>query len=416
MKIKKVTGREILDSRGCPTVECTLELDSGSSVVASVPSGASVGRYEAKELRDNQPERFEGKGVLQAVGQLECQIAPLLIGKAPDVVGMDAAMIDLDDTPDKSRLGANATLAASIAVTRAQALVHGIELYELINKLWGFPAPTLPVCMFNIINGGLHADSRLLFQEFMVMPQQGNFKDRLQVADRIYHELKKLLHEKHYATAVGDEGGFAPSFGQEGILRELAALDLLQQTCQLSEVENVSFCLDVAASCFYDSHKKIYCVYGAELSSEQMIDVYQNLCQTYPIASLEDGLDQDDWHGWQNLTRALGQSIQLVGDDLFVTHAARINQGIEKCVANAVLIKPNQIGTVSETVAAIQVCQKCGYKTIVSHRSGETNDTFIADLAVGCAAGQLKAGAPVRGERVAKYNRLLAIEDRLERG
>lgn len=241
MKIKKVTGRQILDSRGCPTVECMLELEDGVSVIASVPSGASVGKYEAKELRDNDPEHFEGKGVLKAIAYLEDTIAPLLVGKEPDVISMDAAMITCDGTGNKSRLGANAILAASIAVTRAQAVVQGLEPYELINELWNFASPCLPLCMFNIINGGMHAESGLAFQEFMIMPHNGSFKDRLEDADKIYHALKRLLHEKNYSTAIGDEGGFAPFFGQKGILKEKAALDLLKKSCNYQAYKMLVF-------------------------------------------------------------------------------------------------------------------------------------------------------------------------------
>lgn len=415
MKIKKIGGRQILDSRGWPTIECILELEDGRSVKASVPAGASVGKYEAKELRDDDVAHFSGRGVLKAIAQLEQHIAPLLVGKAPDIVAMDKVMIQADGTADKSRFGANAILAVSIAVIRAQALIEEVELYDFINRYWSFDKPSLPICMFNIINGGMHALSGLIFQEFMVMPTHGSFSQRLEDADKIYHELGKLLLQKKYSTALGDEGGFCPGFGQNGILREKAALDLLVQSSQISGVSDVAFCLDVAASCLYNHEKRSYRLYASELYMSNMIDFYQSITAQYPIVSIEDGLDEDDWDGWAELTAHLGSKIQLVGDDLFVTNIDRIAKGIESKVANAVLIKPNQIGTVSETIQAIQLCQKNKYKTIISHRSGETNDTFIADLAVGTAAGQLKSGSPVRGERVAKYNRLLEISEKLER-
>ncbi len=412
MKIKKVHGRQILDSRGQPTVECVLELEGGVQVCASVPSGASVGKYEAHELRDGDPAHFGGKGVLKALKNLETEIAALLLNQEPDVISMDAAMITCDGTPDKSRLGANALLAASIAVVRAQALSQRVELYELIYKLWGFEAPQMPVCMFNIINGGLHAHNDLAIQEFMIMPRGGTFAGRLEVADAVYAELKKLLEGSSYSTAIGDEGGFAPQFKGRGMKKEQAALDLLMNACSRTGGDIV-FCLDVAASQFYDARSKKYRLHDVQMDAQQLIDWYAQLCSHYPIDSLEDGLDQDDWDGWQHLTHLLELRMQVVGDDLFATNVERIAQGIERHSANAVLIKPNQIGTVSEAVQAIKLCKKAGLKTIISHRSGETNDSFIADLAVGTAADQLKAGAPVRGERVAKYNRLLAIEELL---
>jgi enolase len=412
MKIKHIKGRQILDSRGQPTVECIVELEGGKYVVASVPSGASVGKYEAKELRDGDPLYFEGKGVLHAIRNLEQVIGPMIIGKKPDVIAMDADMIERDGTSDKSTLGVNSMLAASIAIIRAQALIEGLPLYAFINKLWQFEKPTMPLCMFNIINGGAHAQSGLSFQEFMIMPRANDVRRNIEIAVRFYNALKRALADKQYATAIGDEGGFAPRFTQNGIAREMMALDFLQDVAGHIK-EDIVFCLDVAASQFYNAQDKCYKIHDDCYDAERLVTLYENMCAKYPIASIEDGFDEDDWEGWKRLTHQLTGKIQLVGDDIFVTNIKRIEYGITHRVANAVLIKPNQIGTVSETIQAISLCKKSGYKTVVSHRSGETNDSFIADLAVGAAAGQLKTGAPVRGERVAKYNRLLEIAEEL---
>ncbi len=412
MKIRHIKGRQILDSRGQPTVECILELDNGCHIVASVPSGASVGKYEAKELRDGDPHYFEGKGVLHAIRNLEQTIGPMVIGKNPDVITMDAMMIEYDGTSDKSKLGANAMLAASIAITRAQAHIEGIPLYAFINKLWQFEKPTMPVCMFNIINGGAHAQSGLFFQEFMIMPRAQDVRRNIEIAVRFYNSLKRALADNQYATSIGDEGGFAPRFMQNGIARETTALDFLQDVAGCIK-EEVVFCLDVAASQFYETNNKKYKIHDDYYDGDQLIALYENLCTKYSIVSIEDGFDENDWDGWQRLTHQLTGKIQLIGDDIFVTNIKRIEYGIENRVANSVLIKPNQIGTVSETIKAIKLCKKVGYKTVISHRSGETNDSFIADLAVGTAAGQLKTGAPVRGERVAKYNRLLEIAEEI---
>ncbi len=410
MKIKKVYGQEILDSRGWPTVACVLELEGGRRVCASVPSGASVGVHEAREWRDQDPKRFCGKGVLKALRHLETNIAPLLTDKQPDVIAMDRAMIALDGTPDKSRFGANALLAASIAVLRAQALDAGLELYDMINKLWDFEKPKLPVCMFNIVNGGMHARGGLSFQEFMIVPQYGNFSQNLERSVCFYAELKKLFEREGLQTAVGDEGGFSPGLSPGGTEREKLILQFLKEIIEQEVFASVRIALDVAASHFYDAQQKKYVMHEQVFDAQALVALYESLAKQYPIISIEDGLDEDDWDGWQLLTQQLGKQVQLVGDDIFVTNTDRIEQGVRRGVANAVLIKPNQIGTVSETIQAIQLCKKAGYKTVISHRSGETNDSFIADLAVGTAADQLKAGAPVRGERVAKYNRLLEIE------
>lgn len=416
MKITKVRGREILDSRGFPTVECILELENGRTVCASVPAGASVGVYEAVELRDGNAQWFLGKGVSQAINNLETKIGPILVGKEPDIVTMDRMMLEFDGTENKANVGANAILAASIAVLRAQAQVANVEVYGLLAQLFNVDAPAMPRCMFNIINGGMHADSGLVFQEFMITSRkQQAIKDQLHMAVTIYQTLKKLLHEQGLATSVGDEGGFAPHFELGHETRERVALDFLVQAIEQAgySTNDVGICLDVAASAFYDADNKVYVVGDQFMNSWQLVELYTELCNDYPIISIEDGISEDDWDGWELLTKTLGQKIQLVGDDLFVTNVARIKEGVDRKIANAVLIKPNQIGTVSQTVQALQLCKQAGYKTVVSHRSGETNDTFIADLVVGTGAGQFKAGAPVRGERVAKYNRLLKIEEAL---
>ncbi len=413
MKIKRIFGREILDSRGNPTVSCSIVLDNDDIITAAVPSGASVGKHEAVELRDGDERRFGGKGVLKALHNLTTVIAPVLIGKEPDVVMMDKELIALDGTATKSRLGANALLAASCAVIRAQAHVQKVELYELINALWNFEKPTLPRCMFNIINGGLHAQSGLCVQEFMVVPQGSDYVTRLESATVLYHRLKKILMQRGYATGIGDEGGFAPRFTQTGIAREKAALDVLVEVAAQSS-HKVDIALDVASSSFYDEKHNLYQLHDEDYRSEELVTWYEELARSYPLISLEDGCAEDDWDAWSLLTKKLGNKVQLVGDDIFVTNTQRIQEGKQRSVATAVLIKPNQIGTVSETIEAIKLCKKLGYKTVISHRSGETNDDFIADLAVGTAAGQLKSGAPVRGERVAKYNRLWEIAVTLE--
>jgi enolase len=417
MKIAQIKAFQILDSRGNPTIECMIKLEDDTQITASVPSGASVGSYEAKELRDGDKNHFSGLGVTKAIGNIELVLAPSLIGKKPDIISMDRAMIECDGTSDKSRLGANAILAVSIAIIRAQASMHHLELFQLINSLWDFEKPTLPRCMFNIVNGGLHAPDGLCFQEFMISPQfSGSIKEHLESADQVYNELKKILHNHGLSTAIGDEGGFVPMFPTRSLENEFMVLDLLQQASDQADLQTIDLALDIAATQLFDQKTNHYKLYQEQLTTQQLIELYEKLCTKYALFSLEDGLDQDDWNGWKLLTDKLGSKIQIVGDDLFVTHIQRIMRGVDKHIANAVLIKPNQIGTVSETIEAIKFCKKHGYKTIISHRSGETNDTFIADLVVGTATGQLKAGAPVRGERVAKYNRLLEIEQILMHG
>lgn len=415
MKIANIFGREILDSNGIPTIECILTLDGGQVVKASVPSGASTGKYEAVELRDGDKSRFLGKGVLKAVDNLEQKIAPALVGKTPNLLEMDSLIIDIDGTENKSNLGANTTLVASIAVARAQAVDLGIQLYELINKIFQIGATSFPLCMFNLLNGGVHADNGVTFQEFMIMPRkQGSVQNTVQSAARVYQFLKSILKKDGYGVGVGFEGGFAPMI-KAAKDKENIMLDYLHKAVDQAGfcTKEIAFCLDVAASQFYDVEKNSYLIEGQELNSLQMVELYQSIVANYPIISIEDGMAEDDWYGWQLLTERLGDKVQIVGDDLFVTNIHRIEKGIKLGVANSVLIKPNQIGTVSQTVHAIKLCKSNGYKTIVSHRSGETCDTFISDLAFGTAAGQFKAGAPCRGERVAKYNRLMEIEREL---
>lgn len=417
MKISKILGREVLDSNGIPTIECVLSLDNGQVVKSSVPSGASTGKYEAVELRDGDKTRFLGKGVLKAIENLEQKIAPALIGKNPDLIEMDKLIIDVDGTENKSNLGANATLAASIVVARAQAISLDVELYELLNNIFEIGLTSLPLCMFNVLNGGVHADNGVAFQEFMIMPQkQGSVQNTVHSAACVYHILKNILKKDGYGIGVGFEGGFAPMI-KSGKGKENIILDYLHKAVEQAGFcsNEIVFCLDVAASQFYDVEKNIYLIEGQELNSLQMVEMYQNLVENYPIVSIEDGMAEDDWYGWQLLTEKLGQKVQIVGDDLFVTNINRIEKGIKLGVANSVLIKPNQIGTVSQTVQAIKLCKSNNYKTVISHRSGETCDTFISDLAFGMAAGQMKAGAPCRGERVAKYNRLMEIEETLLR-
>lgn len=409
MKIINVQGREIFDSRGYPALECQLTLENETMVLASVPSGASRGSHEALELRDGD-KRLSGKGLKKAIINLENIIAPLLIGKEPNVFEMDKAMLECDGTPNKEHLGANTMLAASIAVVRAQAYLQGMELYEHIARLYGSQTVSLPFPMINMINGGAHADNGLRIQEYMIMPIQGqNFREAFESATHMFHILKRLLQENDKGTGIGDEGGFAPLFEHE-----FEALDYLVQAMEESGcIETCGIALDVAASQFYDPAKKEYDWNGTTLSSEGMIELYLKLVDQYPIFSIEDGLAEDDWEGWINLTRALADKIQLVGDDIFVTNPNRIMHGIKANIGSAVIIKPNQIGTVTQTLQALQLCQQQGFGTIVSHRSGETEDTFIADLAVGTSAGQIKSGGCCRSERIAKYNRLLRIEDQL---
>lgn len=412
MKISKVIAREIYDSRGLPTVECDLVLDNDVVVTASAPSGSSRGSFEAVELRDGG-ERLLGQGVLKAIENIETIIAPALVGKEPDVVGMDLKMIEMDGTENKSNIGANAMIAASMAVCRAQALANDMELYEFIALLCDFEAVTLPFPMFNMINGGAHANNDLMIQEFMVIPIGAqSFRGSIEAGVTIFQHLKKILIEQGKSTAVGYEGGFAPMLEDEQ-----EALDLLMEAVERSGIDSgdVVFALDVAASQFYNPTKKMYDWKGQFVSSEELIGVYKQLAEHYPLYSLEDGLADNDLEGWKNLMDTLGEKLQIIGDDIFATHSQRIIMGIENNLMHGVIIKPNQVGTVTETLQAIKLCKANDINIIASHRSGETEDMFIADLSVGASAGQIKAGGCSRGERMAKYNHLLRIEDELTR-
>lgn len=411
MKIINLTAREIFNSRGMPTIECEILLEDGRSVTASVPTGTSCGEGEAVELRDGG-SRLMGKGVRKAVEIIETIIAPLLIGQAPQLIVMDELIRELDGTKNKSKLGANTLLAVSIAVCKAQAVAEDAELYELIAYLCGYDLVGLPYPMFNVINGGVHASNNLQIQEFMIMPVGvPTFRAAMDVAATFYQTLKEILLQEGKDISVGDEGGFAPNFESD-----LQALDYIMEARELVQVDNggsIMIALDVAASQFYNKRTKEYSWQGNLCSSSDMITWYKKLVASYPIYALEDGLSEHDWDGWEKLTVELGSKIQIVGDDIFVTNLERIRDSIERDVANTVLIKPNQVGTVTETLQAIMLAKEYDRNVIISHRSGETNDSFIADVAVGMSAGQIKAGGLSRGERMVKYNRLLQIEMQL---
>jgi enolase len=411
VKISKIIAREIFDSRGMPTVECELILEDEQSVVASAPSGASKGSHEAVELRDGD-KYFFGKGVSKAIANIETKIAPFLVAQELDAPAMDQMLIELDGTSNKSNLGANATLPVSMALFKAQAKMEQVELFEIIAWVYGQEMISLPVPMFNVINGGAHADNNLNIQEFMVVPiGSQSYRQAVEAAMMFTQELKEVLKSKGKSTAVGDEGGFASQFEDE-----TDAFNCLMEALIIFDKkhQNVfALALDVAASQFYDAEKNKYLWHGDYVTSDDLISYYQQIAEHFPLYSLEDGLAEDDWDGWVKMTEQLGNKMQLVGDDIFVTNAARIAKGLELDVANAVLIKPNQAGTVTETLQAIKLCKEHALGTVISHRSGETNDSFIADLAVGTSAGQIKAGGCMRGERLAKYNRLLRIEDKL---
>ncbi len=405
--IKSITAREILDSRGNPTVEVEVRLDDKSMARAAVPSGASTGAFEAAELRDGG-KRYLGKGVEHAVKNIVEKIAPVVIGlDALDQKVIDEKMINLDGSKNKSNLGANAILGVSLAVARAAAISTGQSLFKYIGKAEG---KTLPVPMMNILNGGAHADTNVDIQEFMVAPIGApTFKESLRWGAEIYHSLKSVLKGKGLATSIGDEGGFAPDLASNR-----AALDLILQAIESAGFKagvDIGLAMDVAATEFFENGK--YKFEGKELTAEQMINYYRELVTSYPLLSIEDPLDEDDWDGWRNLTAQLGEKIQIVGDDLFVTNPERLQRGIESKSANALLVKVNQIGTLSETIAAVTLAHKNNFKSMMSHRSGETEDTTIADLAVALNCGQIKTGAPARSERVAKYNQLLRIEEEL---
>ncbi|MCM3714586.1 phosphopyruvate hydratase [Halalkalibacter oceani] len=409
--ITDVYAREVLDSRGNPTVEVEVYLESGAMGRALVPSGASTGEYEAVELRDGG-ERYMGKGVLQAVDNVNEIIAPELIGfDALDQVGIDQMMIELDGTDNKGKLGANAILGVSMAVAHAAADALGLPLYVYLG---GFNAKQLPVPMMNIINGGEHADNNVDIQEFMVMPVGApNFREALRMGAEIFHNLKAVLKSKGYNTAVGDEGGFAPnlSSNEEALSTIIEAIE----KAGYKPGEEVKLAMDVASSELFNKEDGKYHLAGEGkvLSSEEMVSFYEELVAKYPIISIEDGLDENDWEGHKLLTDRLGKKVQLVGDDLFVTNTAKLSEGIEKGVGNSILIKVNQIGTLTETFEAIEMAKRAGYTAVISHRSGETEDATIADIAVATNAGQIKTGAPSRTDRVAKYNQLLRIEDEL---
>ncbi|KPU26473.1 enolase [Caloranaerobacter sp. TR13] len=407
-----VYAREILDSRGNPTVEVEVWTESGAMGRAAVPSGASTGAFEAVELRDNDKTRFLGKGVTKAVENVNEIIAPAIIGMdALDQVAIDMKMLELDGTENKGKLGANAILGVSMAVAKAAADALGMPLYQYLG---GVNAKTLPVPMMNILNGGKHADNNVDIQEFMVMPVGApNFREALRMGAEVFHNLKKVLKEKGLNTAVGDEGGFAPNLGSNE--EALATIVEAIKKAGYKPGEEIALALDVAATEIYDKEKKVYRLAGEgkELTAEELVNFYSDLVDKYPIISIEDGLDEEDWEGWKLLTEKLGNKIQLVGDDLFVTNTKRLSKGIEKGVANSILIKLNQIGTITETLDAIEMAKRAGYTAVVSHRSGETEDATIADFVVATNAGQIKTGAPSRTDRVAKYNQLLRIEDML---
>lgn len=408
--IADVYAREVLDSRGNPTVEVEVVLESGAMGRAIVPSGASTGAHEAVELRDEDQDRFLGKGVLKAVENVNEVIAPEIIGMdALDQIGIDEYLIQFDGTPNKEKLGANAILGVSMAVARAAADALQVPLYVYLG---GFNAKTLPVPMMNILNGGKHADNNVDIQEFMVMPVGAeNFSEALRMGAEVFHNLKKVLKDKGLNTAVGDEGGFAPnlSSNEEAIKTIMEAI----QKAGYEPGKEIYIALDVASTEIFKDGKYHLEGEGVVKTTDEMIDYYEELINKYPIISIEDGLAEDDWEGWVKLTERLGKKVQLVGDDLFVTNTERLANGIEKGTANSILIKVNQIGTLTETFDAIEMAKRAGYTAVISHRSGETEDSIIADIAVAANAGQIKTGAPSRTDRVAKYNQLLRIDDEL---
>src|SRR5690554_255479 len=410
--IVDIVAREILDSRGNPTVECDVYLEDGSMGRAAVPSGASTGEHEAVELRDGD-SRYGGKGVRTAISNIHDRIFPELEGEnAYNQVLIDGLMNELDGTPNKSELGANAILAVSMACARAAATSLGMPLYRYIG---GLNSTTLPVPMMNIINGGSHADNNVDIQEFMIVPVGAEtFAEAVQCGAEVFHALKAVLKGRGLSTSVGDEGGFAPNLGSNK-----EALDLIMEAIEAADYtpgDQVRLALDCAASEFYDADTGVYNLVGEgrKFSSSELVAYYAELVEQYPIISIEDGLDENDWEGWGELTEVLGDSIQLVGDDLFVTNTERLGRGIDEGIANSILIKVNQIGTVTETLDAIDLATRAGYTSVISHRSGETEDTFIASLAVATGAGQIKTGSLSRSDRVAKYNELLRIEEELD--
>ena len=408
--ITDVYAREIMDSRGNPTVEVEVYLEDGTIGRAAVPSGASTGQFEAVELRDSDSPRYLGKGVLQAVANVNDIIGPAILGfDASEQVAIDGVMIELDGTPNKAKLGANAILGVSMAVARAAAESYDLPLFQYLG---GTNAKELPVPMMNILNGGAHADNNVDIQEFMIMPiGASSFMEALRYCAEVYHTLKSVLKAKGLATGVGDEGGFAPNLGSNE-----EALQVITEAIEKAGLvvgKDIVFAIDAASSEFYKDGKYHLAGEGKVKTAAEMVEYYAELCEKYPIYSIEDGLAEEDWEGWRLLTDRLGKTVQLVGDDLFVTNTERLSRGIKEDTANAILIKVNQIGTLTETFDAIEMAKRAGYTAVISHRSGETEDSTIADIAVAVNAGQIKTGAPARSERVAKYNQLLRIEDML---
>ncbi|WP_127147275.1 phosphopyruvate hydratase [Veillonella sp. VA139] len=408
--ITDVYAREIMDSRGNPTVEVEVYLEDGTIGRAAVPSGASTGQFEAVELRDGESPRYLGKGVLQAVANVNDIIGPAILGfDASEQVAIDRIMIELDGTPNKAKLGANAILGVSMAVARAAAESYDLPLFQYLG---GTNAKELPVPMMNILNGGAHADNNVDIQEFMIMPIGAtSFMEALRYCAEVYHTLKGVLKAKGLATGVGDEGGFAPNLGSNE-----EALQVITEAIEKAGLvvgKDIVFAIDAASSEFYKDGKYYLAGEGKVKTAAEMVEYYAELCEKYPIYSIEDGLAEEDWEGWKLLTDRLGKTVQLVGDDLFVTNTERLSRGIKEDTANAILIKVNQIGTLTETFDAIEMAKRAGYTAVISHRSGETEDSTIADIAVAVNAGQIKTGAPARSERVAKYNQLLRIEDML---
>jgi enolase len=416
LKIQRVHGREILDSRGNPTVEVEVMLEGGALGRAAVPSGASTGQREALELRDGDKKRYLGKGVTTAVASVNGELAKTLANREADQSAVDRLMIEIDGTPNKGRLGANATLGVSMALARASAVAAGLPLYSHFATLYGGNAePTLPVPMMNILNGGAHADSSVDFQEFMVMPVgAASFAEGLRAGVEIFHALRAILKKKGYSTGVGDEGGFAPSLSSNQEAVDVVLEAITQAGYQAGQ--DVYLALDVASSELWNESSRSYEFRKSgdkTRSSDEMVALYEDWVRQYPIISIEDGVAESDWDGWAALTRAIGSRVQLVGDDVFVTNPEILKRGIKEGIGNAVLVKLNQIGTVTETLDAVRMARDANYAAVISHRSGETEDTTIADLAVGTATGQIKTGSASRSDRVAKYNQLLRIEEEL---
>jgi enolase len=418
MELQSIHGREILDSRGNPTLEVEVILADGATGRAAVPSGASTGAHEAVELRDGDKKRYLGRGVLKAVANVNETIAPRIVGHdAADQAGLDQLLIEIDGTPNKAKLGANATLGVSLAVAHAAAASASLPLYRYLG---GANAKVLPIPLMNILNGGKHADNNVDFQEFMIMPiGVSSFREALRMGAEVFHNLKKVLHDKHYNTAVGDEGGFAPSLKSIDEAFEVIASAVEKAGYKLGE--HIYFALDPATTELWEEakakNKTGYCFFKSDpnkiISSDEMIDLWKGYCRKWPIRSIEDGLAEDDWDGWVKITRDLGEKVQLVGDDLFVTNVKRLQQGIDKKAGNSILVKVNQIGTLTETLDAIELAKRNGFSSITSHRSGETEDVTIADISVATNCGQIKTGSTSRTDRIAKYNQLLRIEEDL---